>query len=131
MNQIRIGIGVDIEDVDRFKKYSERSNSLLHKIYTQKEIEYCFKKRQPDIHLAVRFAGKEAVMKALCSIGESVIHHKAIEIINNNMGVPVVRLEKTDRIDNLYTIQLSMSHCKNKVVAFVIIYYNEEDDNEK
>ena len=61
---IRMGLGVDIEDIDRFRKLDlYEDKGFFSKIYTGDEISYCFSKDSPAQHLAVRFAGKEAVVK--------------------------------------------------------------------
>lgn len=61
-----VGIGTDIVEISRIKnavaKWGER---FLRKIFTENEISYCYKKKDPFPHLAVRFAAKEAVIKAL------------------------------------------------------------------
>jgi holo-[acyl-carrier protein] synthase len=58
------GIGVDIESIERFVKLDRAKDSrFLAKIFTEKELDYCFKYKSPAEHLAVRYAGKEAVIK--------------------------------------------------------------------
>ena len=61
-----LGIGIDIEDINRFKKYSLKKDlDFLKTIYSENELEYCFSKKSPAKHLAVRFCAKEAFIKAL------------------------------------------------------------------
>jgi holo-[acyl-carrier protein] synthase len=61
-----IGIGMDATDLPRvadlLQRYGER---FLHRVFTDGEISYCTKRRDPVPHLAGRFAVKEAAMKAL------------------------------------------------------------------
>lgn len=113
----KMGVGVDIECVDRFK---EASNTFLNKIFTESELAYCFSKVNPAQHLAVRFAGKEAVIKALGSFGRNIVDFKKIEITRNTNGVPFVKLSDMDDIN----VKISLSHCKNKAIAFVVITKN-------
>ena len=55
MNIENLGTGVDIESIERFKKYSKESNNpFLKKAYTQKELDYCFSKENYFAHLAGR-----------------------------------------------------------------------------
>jgi len=69
LNKIEnIGIGVDIEDVNRFTKLGG-NKAFLKKVFTQNELDYCFSKKVAAPHLAVRYAGKEAVVKALYNMG--------------------------------------------------------------
>src|SRR3972149_9369024 len=61
-----IGLGFDTTDIPRvadvFDRYGER---FLRRIFTDGEIAYCMRHRNPVPHLAGRFAAKEAGMKAL------------------------------------------------------------------
>jgi len=61
-----IGIGIDIIDSNRFrgKKYA-RGSALVKRMFTLREREYCFSKRDPAPRLATHFAAKEALWKAL------------------------------------------------------------------
>jgi holo-[acyl-carrier protein] synthase len=114
------GIGVDIENVIRFKKLDRSKNQkFLNKIFTEKELKYCFKKQYPAEHLAVRFAGKEAVIKALNSINKSSPDYKDIEILNNKKGVPMVGINNNKFKD--LQIRVSLSHCEDKAIAFAVV----------
>jgi holo-[acyl-carrier protein] synthase len=61
-----IGLGLDATDIDRIAdtiaRYGDR---FLHRIFTDGEVAYSQQRREPAIHLAGRFAAKEAAMKAL------------------------------------------------------------------
>lgn len=111
------GIGVDIENIDRFNKFKYIGDkSLLMKIFTENELEYCFSKESAAPHLAVRYTGKEAIIKALNSIGKNVKFNE-IEIYNNEIGVPMVRIDKFNNLK----IYLSLSHCEDKAIAFATV----------
>lgn len=62
-----VGIGVDVVDVDRFRKVLARRPQLATRLFTGAERQDAA--RSPDAipRLAARFAAKEAVMKALGS----------------------------------------------------------------
>ena len=111
-----ISIGTDIESIDRFKDIDD---SFLNKIFTKNEIDYCFSKKNAAPHLAARYAGKEAVVKALNSMDEVNIDYKGIEILNNEKGVPVVKLNNKNIGD--FQVKISLSHCEDKALAFVTI----------
>ncbi len=123
------GIGTDIESIDRFRKIDPiNNNSFLNRIFTKGELEYCFSKEKASSHLAVRYAGKEAVVKALSSIGKVNPNYTDIEILNIENGVPVATINNTG-FHNLQ-VYLSLSHCKDKAIAFAIVMevnYFEED----
>ena len=83
-----IGIGVDIEKIDRFKKiHQKKNNNFLKRIYTKFEIDYCFQQIKVSEKLAEIFSGKEAIIKALSNIGYINTHRNKIELISNNYNV--------------------------------------------
>ena len=68
MNRLFEGqqIGIDIVDIDRFRKKSFIENeSFYEKIFTDLEIKYCRKFSDPYPHFAGKFALKEAVQKSI------------------------------------------------------------------
>jgi len=115
-----VKVGVDIENIDRFKIHVRmENNSFLSKIFTVKELEYCYSKSNPAVHLAARYSGKEAVIKALTSIDALIPEYNHIEILNNGRGVPVVSINE-EGFDN-YKFNISLSHCDDKVVGFAVV----------
>lgn len=117
MNFDNLSIGVDIEKISRFNKDSEKDVKFLNMIYTQKELEYCYSKKSFSQHLAARYCGKEAIVKALYGFGIKDVYYKDIEIINNSDGVPIAKIEKYPHIK----VKISLSHNKDTAVAYVII----------
>lgn len=60
------GLGVDLVEVSRLRRVVERwKERFLRRVFTQAELDYCLKRRDPIPHLAARFAAKEACLKAL------------------------------------------------------------------
>lgn len=61
-----IGLGLDATEISRIAatiaRYGER---FLQRVFTDGEIAYCNRRREPAVHFAGRFAAKEAGMKAL------------------------------------------------------------------
>lgn len=113
----KIGIGVDIEEICRFEKYDENSE-FVKKVYTKNELDYCFRTKNCAKHLAVRFCAKEAVYKALSSLGLSGISFQDCEVINLESGAPEVIFlsEKLKKV----RAKISLSHSKTTAVAQVI-----------
>lgn len=115
-----IGIGTDIIDICRFEESGDAAfSAFLRKNFSERELEYCRSKENPAPHLAARFAGKEAVMKALYSLGIVDIFYPSIEILNDHRGLPYVRIN-TEHAENLL-ITLSLSHSSEMALAFCII----------
>jgi len=59
------GIGIDLVDIERFRRSLERTPSMRTRLFTAVELEYVAPKVDPVPSLAARFAAREAVMKAL------------------------------------------------------------------
>jgi len=111
-----VAIGVDIEDIKRFK---DKSQKFLDRIFTKDEQAYCLSKPNPASHFAVRFCAKEAVTKALNSMDIRQPQLNKIEIYHDENKCPKIKLSGKE-YDN-FTIEVSLSHEKTKAIAFVII----------
>ena len=109
------GIGVDIEDVQRFRARPFQTNKTFYKkIFTEQEISYCLKHKDPYPHFTARFCAKEATVKAL----GRVIDYTYIEIENNvHTGAPKLCIRKNEKMSNL----ISISHTRKEAIAFVLI----------
>ncbi|WP_299208797.1 holo-ACP synthase [Thermocrinis sp.] len=113
-------IGVDIVYNQRIRKAVERfGDRFLRRIYTPLELEYC--KRQADwiACLSARWAGKEAVLKAVYQSKGIVLKFSEIEILGD-FGKPAkVRLLR-EELKNLHVL-ISLSHEKEYSVAVAVI----------
>jgi len=107
------GLGVDIIEIKRIKKIAKKNKGFLTRVFTDEEISYCQKKKNPWQHLAVRFAAKEAIWKA---IGKPEISLKNISVSNLPSGKPAVLLNGELNED----IYLSLSHCEEYALAQAI-----------
>lgn len=112
------GIGVDCEEISRFRKIRPE-NTFLDKAFTIKELSYCKSKPNPSQHLAVRFAGKEAVIKAFSSL-DKMLFFKDIEILNDKNGVPYAKILKSN-VSRSFNVRISLSHSKNNAIAFAVV----------
>ncbi len=116
-----IGVGTDIISLDRIRyALSAFGNKFLQRILTRNERNYYIEMHNEDnktAFLAKRFAAKEAISKALgVGIGES-LSFQDIEISNNELGKPIVKIEKFADV----TIHLSLSDEKEGLaIAFAI-----------
>ncbi len=60
------GIGVDLARIPRLREILTRwDDRFLRRVFTEEEIAYCRRRRDPVPHFAARFAAKEATLKAL------------------------------------------------------------------
>ncbi len=119
------GIGVDIIDIRRIKSTIEKNPRFVDKLFTELEINYCSKRANPFQSYAVRFAAKEAVMKAIGTGWDGTINWQDIEIVNSDKGVPFVRTYNATaefvRENSITKIHLSLSHEKNYAMAYAIL----------
>ena len=116
------GIGTDIIEISRIREAINRTSSFKRKVYTEKEIEYIEKKKEPYASYAGRFAAKEAVSKAL-GTGVRGFSLNDVEILNDELGKPTVTLYNNllNHSEDL-KIQISISHSREYAVSTVIIY---------
>ncbi len=105
-------IGIDIEEIERIKNAHKKwKNRFLERIYTKREIVYCFSKKDPYPSLCGKFCAKEAIIKT-CSFSLSF---KDVEIVNKNNGKPTVFINSRKS-----TIKISISHSKTHATAIAI-----------
>ena len=123
---MQIKTGVDIIEVDRVQEAIEnQGEKFLEKVYTKNEIEYCSNSGKMTYqHYAARFAAKEAIFKVISELipkNEDDILNK-IEITNEQDGKPYANIDRLN-IDNIESMDLSLSHIKNYAIAsFVILF---------
>jgi len=118
---MKLSTGVDLIEIDRVERALKRhGRSFLERIYTPKEIAQFGKSLES---LAVRFAAKEAVSKAL-GTGIGDVSWLEIEILHDEMDAPVLKLhgrayQRADLL-GLYTWSVSLSHTKTHAVAMAV-----------
>ena len=123
------GIGVDIESISRFEnKTLEKDFVFLTSIFTSKELEYCFSHSKPAKHMAARYCAKEAAVKALSHYLCKSIPYNQIEVGNHPDGCPHIRILNTGCDADNIRLQVSMSHEKEKAIAFVTASAVSETD---
>lgn len=111
-----IGIGCDIEEIDRFES-KVNDEEFLKTVYTAAEIAYCQAKFFPAQHFAVRWCAKEAVMKALAMMNIVSVPYSDIEVIRDEYPVPRIEVKNHPRL----RILVSLSHCNRYAIAQVYI----------
>ena len=60
-----MSVGVDLIEIERVRRALERYPAFRERCFTDAEQAYCDSRPNPAQHYAARFAGKEAVGKAL------------------------------------------------------------------
>lgn len=114
--------GTDIIEISRFRTACRRHPGIIPRLFTAREIEN--NARKNDNSLAARFAGKEAVLKALGTGLRGLTWHD-IEIMDNEKGEPLVYLslkaQEIARTRGRGEIRLSLSHSRDYAVAVAIL----------
>jgi len=118
------GTGIDIVRVQRIREAVERwSDRFLERVFTNDEISYAYKKKDPFLSLSVRFAAKEAFIKALSH--DQHVPLTDIEVRNQGNGRPLLELHgRTGELlkqKEIQAVHLSLSHEKEYGVACVVI----------
>jgi holo-[acyl-carrier protein] synthase len=87
-----IGIGIDATEIDRIEAAISRyGDRFLHRIFTDGEIAYATRRRNPAPHFAGRFAAKEAAMKALGTGQSQGVFWRDIEVVRAPGRPPQLR----------------------------------------
>jgi holo-[acyl-carrier protein] synthase len=60
-----VKVGLDVIEIERISIALDRYDSFRERCFTEAERDYCDSRPNPAQHYAARFAGKEAVGKAL------------------------------------------------------------------
>ena len=110
-------IGIDIIEIARIERAIARwGESFLQRVFTESELRLY--QRKPS-SLAARFAGKEAVIKAL-GVTKG-INWKEIEILSNAGGKPSVCLygKAQNQAEDLGlgSLAISLSHSREYAIA--------------
>jgi holo-[acyl-carrier protein] synthase len=119
------GTGIDIVSIHRITDVIERQGDrFLKRVFTPHEIAYCQSKSRPESHFAMRFAAKEAILKALQTGFAKGVRFQEIEVVNDTAGAPEVHLSgKTLDVSNkkgISTFHISLSDEKETAVALAV-----------
>lgn len=117
-----VGIGVDVVDIDRFSAVLRRRPAMGERLFTPAErVTRDGRPRTPG-SLAVRFAAKEAVLKALG--GPLGLRWHDCEIVSGLNGRPSLAMSGTvsdaARVRGVTKWHLSMTHDGGMAMAYVI-----------
>ena len=123
-----LDIGVDIIEIYRIKELLEKNPRFLERTFTNNEVEYFKSKGLKAETVAGNFAAKEAISKAI-GTGIRKFNFKDIEVLRNELGKPIVKtynnLNHICIAYNVIEIKVSISHCKDYVVANAITIVKE------
>lgn len=117
-----IGIGIDLVEVDRFRRLLQRRPRVLGRLFTGYERESLARRHDPVPGLAARFAAKEATMKAL-GVGLGAFSFSEVEVRRLPSGAPQLALSgraaDLAAARGLSDFALSLSHTDETATAVV------------
>jgi holo-[acyl-carrier protein] synthase len=121
-----LGVGMDIVETKRIAESLERfGDRFLRRVFLDGEIAYSQSMKFPHLHLAARFAAKEAISKAF---GTGIGHEmgwRELEIIRKPGGAPKVQLhgkaEAFAQARGVKEIHVSLSHTAEYGAASAVI----------
>jgi holo-[acyl-carrier protein] synthase len=118
-----IGVGVDVVDVERFRRVLARTPAMRERLFTADELDYVAPRLDPVRSLAARFAAREAVMKALgLGLGAFGFHDVSVEVAENGAPSLIVIGKAATLVAErgADALHLSLSHDGPVAIAVVV-----------
>ena len=120
-----IAHGIDLVDCPRIETMLQRhGRRFLDRVFTPEEQAYAEVNKNRTEKLAGRFAVKEATLKLMGTGWRGKIAWTDIEVINNNLGQPIVTLsgevKKIAELLNIKQVSVSITHTANFVIASAV-----------
>jgi holo-[acyl-carrier protein] synthase len=121
-----LGLGMDIVETKRIAESLERfGERFLGRVFLEGEVAYARSMKFPHLHLAARFAAKEAISKAFgTGIGRE-LGWRDLEIVRAPGGAPGVRLhgraEAYANARGVTQVLVSLSHTADYGAASAVI----------
>jgi holo-[acyl-carrier protein] synthase len=118
-----VKVGVDLIEIDRIRRALERYPGFKERCFTEAEQAYCDSRKNPAQSYAGRFAGKEAVGKALGFGVARAFAWRDVEIVGRPK--PAVQLHGrlaawAERLGAV-EIDLSMTHSRELASAVAVV----------
>lgn len=116
-----VGLGVDIVEIERMAAILARRPAFAEQVFSEQERAYCEGTARPATHFAMRFAAKEAVVKALGTGFSDGIWVRDIEVGRTREGRPFAtlsgRAQEVAAQQGIRDLSLSMSYTHTDAVA--------------
>lgn len=124
------GIGTDIVELSRINEIYERyGDHFARRILMDEEMELYERSKNPARFMAMRFAGKEATVKAMGTGFAHGVWMRDVGILNNGWGRPViVWSERGSRVCARLGIgsgHVSLTDDAGLVMAFAVVEHAE------
>jgi holo-[acyl-carrier protein] synthase len=113
------GLGLDLVDIERLERALDRRPRLAERLFTAAELDFAAARRRPARHLAVRFAAKEAAIKAL----GTALAPRQVEVWGGGNTPPrlVLHGQAAELADRLgVQLQVALTHTDDTAAAVVL-----------
>ena len=118
-----IGVGIDAVDIDDMRKAISRTPTFRERCFTPGERAYAERQHDPSERFAVRFAAKEAVMKAM-GLGLGAFGFYDVEVILAEGGAPSLLLSGQALVESeargITHWHVTLTHTKTTAIANVV-----------
>ena len=111
-----IGVGVDVVDIERFRRSLARTPSMRTRLFTDAELDSLSGRIDDVPGLAARFAAREASMKAL-GLGLGAFGFHDVSVAKAESGAPSFELATEAGVERWH---LSLSHGDSVAIAQVV-----------
>jgi holo-[acyl-carrier protein] synthase len=119
-------VGVDLVAVQAFQERFEHRDQVLAGVFCEAERAYCLAQRSPWMHLAARFAAKEAALKALGSGLAGAMSWRDVEVTRDEAGTPGLVFHgvvaEALAKEGLHGASVSLSHSAGQAIAVVLLF---------
>lgn len=121
-----VGSGIDVVEIARVERALARSHGrFAARVFTPDEQAHCRRHARPAPHFALRFAAKEAVMKAVGTGWARGVRWVDIEVVRDVTGPFALRLHGAVEVlaasRGALRAHLALSHSRSHAVALVLL----------
>jgi holo-[acyl-carrier protein] synthase len=121
-----VGIGIDMVEISRIRELIDRhAGRARNRLFTPAELDYCNSARDAMESLAVRFAAKEALFKALGTGWAGGVRWHDVEVLPDGEGAPRMMLAGPTaaiaRDRGVRAVHVSLSHTRELAAAYVVL----------
>jgi holo-[acyl-carrier protein] synthase len=131
-----IGTGIDIVNIQRIERLMARWGDLfLGRVFTEREILGCQQRTRPPECFAIRFAAKEAFLKAIGWGLRNGIQWTDIEVETDPMGKPLFsfhgKAREVIKTLRIHKSLLTLSHDRPYAVAHVLLEERDDESSDR
>ena len=128
-----LGVGIDLTQMPRLRRVVARwDERFLQRVFTEQEIAYCRRRRDPIPHFAARFAAKEATLKALGTGLSMGVNWRELEVRRERGQAPTMvltgRCRAIAEAKGGRRVLLSLSHDGDYAMAQAMLLGDGPDD---